>query len=307
MKTDPITPADLARSVWAVPPLAQGTNAEIANAALARHIEAGGVTTLLWGGNANVYGLDLSGFEAMVEGIPRWAGAGAWAIPAVGPGPGSLRDHARLLRGARFPAAMPLPWTGPAMPEGLEAAIRDFVQVAGMPAILYLRRAGYLPAPRIGAMMADGTLVALKYAIEAPDLAADPWLAELLGHVPAQRVVSGDGEITGIAHMGAHPLAAFTAGAVCIAPRRATSILRAMRAGDRAEAEAAAGPIRALEGLRRRHGPIPVLHEAVSASCIADMGPLGAPFAPLPAAARAEIAAAARALLAAERGLLAAA
>ena len=307
MKTTPVTPPDIVRSVWAVPPLAQGAGAAAANGALARHVEAVGVGTMLWGGNANVYGLDLPAFEAMVGGIPDWAAPDTWAIPAVGPGPGTLRDHARALRGTGYPAAMPLPWTGPAAPEGLERAIRDFVEIAGIPAILYLRRERYLPAPRIGAMMAEGVVVAIKYAVEAPDLAADPWLAELLDHVPADRVVSGDGELTGIVHMGAHPLAGFTAGAVCLAPRRAMGVLHAMQAGDRAAAEALAAPIRALEGLRRRHGPIPVLHEAVAASGLADLGPLGVPFAPLPAPVRAEIAAAARALLATESELLVAA
>jgi hypothetical protein len=296
MKTDFVTPADIARSVWAVPPLAQGA----ADAALARHMEAGGIRTILWGGNANVYGMDLGQFEAMVGAIPGWASDDTWAIPAAGPGAGTLRDHARVLRGTRFPAAMPLPWTGPAMDDGLEAAICDFVQIAGIPVILYLRRAAYLPAARIGAMMADGTVCAIKYAVDAPDLAADPWLAELLDHVPADRVVSGDGEIVGIAHMGAHPLAAFTAGAVCIAPRRATAVLRAMQAGRAEDASRFAAPIHTLEGLRRTHGPIPVLHAAVTASGIADMGPLGTPFAPLPAPLLAEIAAAAQALLAAE-------
>ena len=56
MKTSAATAPDLARSVIAVPPLARFPNLELnsaANRALIRHLQEGGVTTLLYGGNAN--------------------------------------------------------------------------------------------------------------------------------------------------------------------------------------------------------------------------------------------------------------
>ena len=57
MNPRPPTPDDLAGSVLAVPPLARRPDLSIdaaANRALIRHIEAGGVRILLYGGNANL-------------------------------------------------------------------------------------------------------------------------------------------------------------------------------------------------------------------------------------------------------------
>ncbi|HVZ15368.1 MAG TPA: dihydrodipicolinate synthase family protein, partial [Bauldia sp.] len=62
MKTTPVTPNDLARSVIAVPPLARRADLAIndeANRALVAHMKAGGVGTFLYGGNANFYNIGL--------------------------------------------------------------------------------------------------------------------------------------------------------------------------------------------------------------------------------------------------------
>ena len=70
MKTDAVTFADLAGSVLAVPPLARNADLTLhpaANTALVKHIEAGGVTTLLYGGNANFYNIGLYEYAAIVD------------------------------------------------------------------------------------------------------------------------------------------------------------------------------------------------------------------------------------------------
>jgi dihydrodipicolinate synthase/N-acetylneuraminate lyase len=62
VKTGSITAADLARSVLSVPPLARRADLTLdpdANRALIRHLEAGGVSTLMYGGNANFYNIGL--------------------------------------------------------------------------------------------------------------------------------------------------------------------------------------------------------------------------------------------------------
>ena len=293
MKTSAVTARDIARAVWAVPPLALAPGGELAdeeNRKLVRHIEAGGVSTILWGGNANIYAVTAAEFEALVECAPGWSAEESWVIPSVGPDYGKLREHAAILKRTRYPAAMLLPFTGPGSPAGTERAIRDFVQAAGLPAILYMRAVQYLPPERIAALFDDGTLVALKYAVEPDDQARDPVLEKLCTLCPRERIVSGIGEIAAIPHMRAFALAGFTAGAVCIAPRRAMAVLRALQAGDAAQAKALVAPIRPLEALRMEHGPIPVLHEAVAAAGIAATGALRPHFAALPAALRARIA-----------------
>ena len=70
MKTTPISPADLARSVIAVPPLARRPDDTLdrdANRALVRHLEAGGVRSLMYGGNANFYHLGVSNYAETVD------------------------------------------------------------------------------------------------------------------------------------------------------------------------------------------------------------------------------------------------
>src|SRR5690348_391614 len=59
----------LTRSVLAVPPLARSkdlTLNEAENTKLIRHIEAGGIRTLLYGGNANFYHIAPSEFEQVI-------------------------------------------------------------------------------------------------------------------------------------------------------------------------------------------------------------------------------------------------
>ena len=60
MKTTRVTPADLQRSVLAVPPLARRADFALDEAQTARivgHLRDGGVSTFMWGGNANLYNM----------------------------------------------------------------------------------------------------------------------------------------------------------------------------------------------------------------------------------------------------------
>ena len=70
MKTSAATAPDLARSVIAVPPLARLPSLELnlgANRALIRHLDEGGVTTLMYGGNANFYNVGLYEYAAILD------------------------------------------------------------------------------------------------------------------------------------------------------------------------------------------------------------------------------------------------
>ena len=303
MKTTPVTGADIARSVWAVPPLSRSGEEQLCateNARLCRHIENGGVSTLLYGGNANIYAATAMLFEAFVDQAPDWVADETWLIPSVGPDWGKLMDQARLLSRADFPAAMTLPVTTPHDKTGIERAIRDFSQSAGIPVIVYVKTAGYLPPDRFEALFADGVVAAIKYAVEAEDPRRDSYLEALLNAVPANRVVSGIGEVAAIPHLDSYRIAGFTAGAVCIAPRRSMAVLRALQAGDAAEAERLCEPIQPMEDLRATHGPIPVIHEAVTQSRIADMRRILPPISGVADDVRGRIAAAVLALLDAE-------
>src|SRR5439155_13583271 len=70
LKTSAATAPDLARSVIAVPPLARLPSLELnlgANRALIRHLDEGGVTTLMYGGNANFYNVGLYEYAAILD------------------------------------------------------------------------------------------------------------------------------------------------------------------------------------------------------------------------------------------------
>ncbi len=267
----------ISRSVWAVPPLALTDDYEIAeapNRALVRHIRAGGITTFLYGGNANVYGFPQAIFDHLCELLPEWVGDDSWAIPSVGPDFGKLMDHARTLAKHNFPAALALPFSGPRTEQGTEHALKRFVQRAGVPVIPYIKEDGYLSPKTLGRLHRDGDLVAIKYAVPRADTRIDEYLHAILQEVPQDCIVSGFGEPPALDHCQAFGLAGFTAGAVCLAPRRSMAILHALQAGDFAAAQTLLAPIMPLEDLRQRINPIRVLHDAITLSGIANMGPI---------------------------------
>ncbi len=304
MKTTPVTSEDIARSVWSVPPLSLDSERRVRadeNAKLVRHIEAGGVSTVLWGGNANIYAMTSRLFREMIDGIPDWVSEDAWAIPSAGPDYGKLLEQADILRNTRFPAVMLLPMQAQRDKKGTEKAIRDFVQRSGIPAILYLRAADYLNADQMGSLVEDGVVVALKYAVETGDFTKDPGLEDILKVVPREKIVSGIGEIAAIPHVSTFDLAGFTAGAVCIAPKRAMAVRKAILGGDIAEAKRLVTTIQPLENLRIKHGPIQIIHDAVTHSGVADMGLLTPHMSHVADDVQAEIRAAVAPLLAAEQ------
>ena len=95
MKTTPVTAADLGASVLAVPPLARNADLSLnraANQSLIRHLEAGGVSTLMYGGNANFYNVGLYEYASILDMLEELAAPGSWVIPSVGPDFGKMMD-----------------------------------------------------------------------------------------------------------------------------------------------------------------------------------------------------------------------
>ncbi|GAB7524990.1 hypothetical protein PBS_39790 [Paraburkholderia sp. 2C] len=69
MNVSPITESEFASTVMAVPPLARHADLSLdvaANQRLIRHIEAGGMRTLLYGGNANSYHVAVSEYRELL-------------------------------------------------------------------------------------------------------------------------------------------------------------------------------------------------------------------------------------------------
>src|SRR6476661_6499428 len=114
MVTD-LTPERLTASVLAVPPLARNADLSLndaENAKLIRYIEAGGIRTLLYGGNANFYHIALGEYDRVLNMLAKTAGPETLVIPSAGPAYGFSIDQAKVLRGQKFPTVMLLPQVG---------------------------------------------------------------------------------------------------------------------------------------------------------------------------------------------------
>ena len=287
----------------AVPPLARNTAGELdaaANAAIIRHLEAGGIELLLYGGNAVLYHLPLGEYEPLLEMLAALAGPASVVVPAVGPTYGLMMEHARLLQGTSFATAMVLPHQGITTSSGVATGVRRFVEAAGMPALVYIKHEGFLEPEDAAALCRDGLVSAIKYAIVRENPAEDPTLRRLVDLVDPAMVISGIGEQPAIVHMRDFGLGGFTTGCGCVSPKLSVALRQAAARGDWAEAERLRALFEPLEDLRNAISPICVLHEAVAAAGIADTGPLLPLLDRVPVGHRAAIQTAASALAAVE-------
>jgi len=266
-------------TVFAVPPLPRTSDARRtidvdAAERVATHIEAGGITHLLYGGNAFLYHATSEDFETLVDWLSTMPPSRV-PIPSIGPSFGRALDQARLLARYHFPAAMMLPCGDPRDPKGLEAGYREIAQAAGIPLIIYLKsedafgldRAAGLEA--IGRLMDSGVAAAIKYAVVLENPKEDSYLGALLWRIDASRVLSGMGERPAIVHLKDFKLAGMTTGSGCIAPRACRAFYDACRRGDWTAAERLRAQFMPLEDLRDELGPARVLHHATECAGIA--------------------------------------
>jgi len=303
MQTTAITPADLRRSVIAVPPLCRNADLSLAdaeNTKLIRHMEAGGISILLYGGNANLYNIAVSEYAKLLAYLAEAAAENTLIIPSVGPMYGTLMDQAAILRDFNFPTAMVLPTLFPSKPEGVATGVRHFVEKAGIPAVLYMKDPSYISPELAASLVNDGLISWIKYAIVREDPADDPILRKLVDLVNPEIIVSGIGEQPALVHLRDFGINGFTAGCVCVAPSLSTQMMHAIHAGDEARAEALRKEFLPLEDLRNAHSPILVLHHAVALAGIADTGPVLPLLTGLPSELIAPIDEAAKSLLALE-------
>ena len=267
----------LSSTVIAVPPLARDAAYRLQpeeNQRLIRHMEAGGVRRLLYGGNANFYHLRPSEYAATLTTLAECAGPDTEIIPSAGPAYGLSLDQAAIARDFPFPTIMVLPNTGFHTPDGVATGLRHFAEAFGRPVVIYIKAEGYLTPELAAALMKDGAVSWIKYAIVRKDPAQDAFLAELLELVDRRMIVSGMGEQPVIRHLRDDKLGGFTTGCGCIAPRLSMAMLAACNAGDWAEAERIRLLFKPLEDLRDGINPVRVLHAAVAAAGVAETGPV---------------------------------
>lgn len=292
MDSRSITPDTLAGSVIAVPPLARNSDLSLnrdENSKVIAHLEAGGVSTILYGGNAVLYHTAPSEYAALLEMLAELAAPDTLMIPSVGPAFGTMMDQAAILRDFDFPTAMVLPTRDVCTSDGVGSAVRHFVDAFGRPAVLYIKHDGFVEIEMVERLYQDGLISWIKYAIVRDDPGDDAYLSELVGVVGSSRVVSGIGEQPAIAHLTDFGLRGFTSGCVCIAPNLSMDMLHAIQRGELETAEAIRAIFQPLEDLRNSIHPVRVLHAAVALAGIANTGPILPPLSDVRDAEREQI------------------
>jgi len=277
MNNAPITPEVLANSVIAVPPLARDADLKVCpieNAKIMRHLEAGGVRTLLYGGNAMFYHIGLGEYAETLALLQEHAGGDTTVVPSVGPAYGTSMDQAAILRDFDFPTAMVLPARDIATPAGCATGIRKLAESYGKPIVLYIKFEGYLEPEDAKSLVEDGIVNWIKYAIVREDPGQDDYLSKLVDCVDRSIIVSGIGEQPAITHINRFGVQSFTSGCVCVAPGLSMKMLQALKAGNLEGAESIRQTFKPLEDLRNNINPIRVLHSAVAETGIAETGPI---------------------------------
>lgn len=276
--TQPVlTPADYAKSVVAVPPIAMTQDGDVAvsaNRAIMGHIASGGITTALYGGNANIYHFGAKLFRRSIDVIMDNCPAGLNILYSAGPDFGKAMDRADDIRSAGLRNLMLLPMAFPADSRGVAEGVRRLSGKLGFGLVLYVKRDNYIDPDALGRLVENGAVCFVKYAVERPDASQDSYLDRLIAAAGSERVASGMGETPIHDHIGSRKLATYTSGAVCIAPAAANELLALYRAGDIAQAKALGQPFLNFEKTRARIGATSVLHDGMGVAGIADCGPL---------------------------------
>ncbi|MEO1526808.1 MAG: dihydrodipicolinate synthase family protein [Planctomycetota bacterium] len=300
MLTSAFDPGHLSKSVFAVPPMARddgGKVCPVENQKIIRFLEAGGIRSLLYGGNAIFYHIRMSEYAETLRVLADAAGPETTVVPSIGPAYGLAVDQVDVLRDFEFPTVMLLPSRDIVSQTGIARAVRELAERLGKPIVLYLKIDRWLDAELVGSLEADGVISWIKYAVVRDDPADDDYLREVLDVFPGERIVSGIGEQPAIVHLRDFGITGFTSGCVCVAPAKSMEMLTAIQQGDFETAEAIRKWFLPLEDLRNGHGPIPVLHHAVNEAGIAKTGTMLPMLSDLDASLVAKIATAAKAML----------
>jgi dihydrodipicolinate synthase/N-acetylneuraminate lyase len=277
MNTAPFSVDQLRESVVAVPPLARNASLAICeqeNSKIIRFLEAGGIRSLLYGGNAVLYHSRLSEYASLLQTLAEAASKETVVVPSIGPAFGLAMDQVNILRDHDFPTAMFLPARDVVDQTGIAIGVRQLAEALGKPLVLYLKFDRWLNPDLIKSLEADGVISWLKYAVVRDDPAQDDYLRQVLDVFPAERIVSGIGEQPAIVHLRDFGVCGFTSGCVCVAPEQSMQMMRAIHAGNFELAESLRQWFCPLEDLRNEIHPIKVLHRAVEISGIARTGPI---------------------------------
>jgi dihydrodipicolinate synthase/N-acetylneuraminate lyase len=283
-----LTRQDYAASVVSVPPIALNADLSVnasANAEIVRHIESGGVSILLYGGNANLYHFDLESYRAAMKAVLAAVSEDAQIITSIGPDFGKAMAQAPIARELGLKNAMLLPTIFPSDPTGVANGVRKIAEKFGAGLVLYIKRENYIRPDDLAALIDEQAVAFVKYAVERQDPSNDPYLDAIISAVGTEHLASGMGETPIHDHLGRRALTTYTSGAVCIAPAAAMELLTLYKSGQAERALELSQPFLEFERVRTRLGGIQVLHDGIRLAGLADTGPLMPMLSNLPAEA----------------------
>ena len=283
MRTAINFPGEL-RGVFAVPPLCRVNGASRVidfeqNGNLVDYIRRGGITRLIYGGNAFLYHITLDEYALLLDWLARLP-PDLWVIPSIGPGFGRALEQARIIRAFHFPCVMVLPCNDPRDAAGLAAGYREIADAAATKLLLYIKDENSFGLDKqrgldaVGRLVADGVCIGIKYAVGRENAANDDYLDGLLERVDRSLVISGIGERPAVTHLRDWKLPGFTTGSGCVAPHLSQALFASCERGDFDQAEELRSQFIAIEDLRDAWGPARVLHAAVGAAQLAQTGPI---------------------------------
>lgn len=272
------------RGVFAVPPLARQNDSARAldfqqNDKIVAHIAAGGISRLIYGGNAFLYHVTLSEFECLTEWLAS-LNERLCVIPSIGPSFGRALDQARFIKNHNFPCVMVLPCADPRDAGGLERGYREIAEETRSPLIIYLKEETNFGSDiergldAVARLIEEEVCVGIKYAVVRNEPAFDPYLEALLARVDRKYVISGIGERPAITHLRDWQLTGFTTGSGCVVPGLSQALYEACSEGKFELALKLRSNFIGLEDLRDEWGPARVLHHAVDLAGIAEVGPI---------------------------------
>lgn len=272
------------QGVFAVPPIARKVTPGRAfdfdqNERLVKHILAGGITRLIYGGNAFIYHVTLDEFSDLLPWFDSLV-RDVDVIPSIGPTYGRAMDQAKLVRRYPFPAVMVLPCSDPRDAKGLERGYREIAAASNTRLVLYLKDDNNFGADKaagldaVARLVDDGICAGIKYAVVREDPASDSYLEALLSRVDRSLIISGIGERPAIVHMKSWALPGFTTGSGCLAPSLSYRLFDACQTGEFEKAELFRSFFIALEDLRDEWGPARVLHHALELAEVVKTGPI---------------------------------
>ena len=138
---------------------------------------AGGVSTFLYGGNANFYNLGLLEYPLVAGSAVGHRAGRRLGDPVDRADFGKALDQVAILKSFDFPTAMALPMASATKAAGVATGLRRLADAYGKPVIAYVRAEGYLAPKDIAALIDDGVVCSVKYAVERKDPADDRYLA----------------------------------------------------------------------------------------------------------------------------------